>query len=186
MRAFICESVLVIAIGMMSGCSSTAKQSAAPAETHADKVADTKTCVMQTGGTNDLRLTIPGTTKCEAKDGSLHISNYPPQYEVFVWRVRDAHTVDDAIGHVSKQIVSEFKDFKPAHTTDLTIAGAPAKRLYGSGNEADDGDPGKADVIVFKVGEHIFVACTHGENLSPIAQEGMLTFVQTAQAPEHP
>jgi hypothetical protein len=184
MRTLICASLLVIAIGMMSGCaSSTATKSAGPDAAHTEPVAGTQTCVMQTGGVNDLRLTIPANAKYVAKDGSLHINNFPPQFEVEVWRVRDAKTVDEAIPHVADLIVSEFKDFKPDHTSDLTLAGSAAKRLFGSGNEADDGDPGKADVVVFKVGDHIFVACTHGENLSPIAQEGMITFLRTAQTP---
>ena len=55
--------------------------------------------------------------------------------------------------------------------------------LVGKGHEADDGDAGSADVVVFKVADHIFIACNHGEGLDPAAQQGMLTLLQTAQAP---
>ena len=92
-----------------------------------------------------------------------------------------AQTVDEAVGRVSEQITDEFKNLKVTNSTDLTVAGAPAKRQEGSGEEADDGDAGKADVIVFKMGQHIFVACTHGEALNPAAQEWMLKLVQEAK-----
>jgi hypothetical protein len=79
--------------------------------------------------------------------------------------------------------VSEFKNFKSNQTSELTIAGSPAKRMVGDGEEADDGDPGKADVIVFKVGDHVFVACDHGETINETGQQGLLTLVQTAHMP---
>jgi hypothetical protein len=50
-------------------------------------------------------------------------------------------------------------------------------------HEADDGDAGAADVIAFKVGDHVFVACDHGESLDPMGQQWLLTLVQTAQMP---
>ena len=70
-----------------------------------------------------------------------------------------------------------------AKPTALTIAGTPARRMMGTGTEADDGDPGDADVIVFKTGENYFIACTHAESLQAAAQEWMLHIVQTAKAP---
>jgi hypothetical protein len=182
MRTFLRGSLFVIVTGIMSGCGSSTGTSAAPAGGQADQVAEgAKACVMQFGGTNVLRLTTSADCKCTAKDGSLKIN--APQFEVEVWAVSGAKTVDDAMGSVSKQVEDEFKDFKPDTTTDLTIAGAPAKRLVGPGHEADDGDPGAADIIVFKVGDHIFIACTHGEKLMPIGQQGLLAMVQTAQMP---
>ncbi|HET6251923.1 MAG TPA: hypothetical protein VFE47_29830 [Tepidisphaeraceae bacterium] len=182
MRIFIRGTLLVLVTALMGGCgASTGPKADAPSAARADKPAAANTGVMQSGGTNVLRLTLLPDSKCVAKDGSLHIN--APQIEVEMWLVAGAKTVDEAAAHVSQQIVSEFKDFTVTHTTDLTVAGAPAKRLVGTGHEADDGDPGKADVIVFKVGNHIFVACTHGESLMSIAQDGMLTMVQSVQAP---
>ena len=147
----------------------------------ADQAAGTKTWVMQSGGAGVLKLTTADDTKCVSADGSLHFN--APKYEVEFWLMRGAQSVDDAASKVAPQIVSEFKEFKPDSTTDLTIAGSPAKRLVGTGQEADDGDAGSADLIVFKVGDQIFVACTHGEKLITPAREGMLTMVQTAQKP---
>jgi hypothetical protein len=105
------------------------------------------------------------------------------QYEVELWLMPGVASVGNAVYRVNTSIISEFKDFKPDHITELTVAGSPAKRLVGTGHEADDGDPGDADLIVFTVGNHFFVACTHGESLNPLAQQAMLTLVQTAQLP---
>jgi hypothetical protein len=179
MKTFICGSLFSIALCIIGGYSTMSAKAVTPATTQA--AADTKSWVMQSAGTNVLKLSTPGNFKCAIADGSLHFTG--PQYEVEFWLVNGAQTVDDALKHVSTQISSEFKDFKPDHTTDLTVARSPAKRLVGSGHEADDGDPGDADVIVFKVGGHIFIACNHGESLNPAAQQGMATLVQTAQKP---
>jgi len=184
MRTFIRGLLFVIVTGILSGCfSSMGTKPAAAAATQADKVADTKAWAMQSGGVDLLRLTTSADTKCVAGDGSLHFNGPLLFDEVEFWLVRGAKTVDEAMGNVNLQIVDQFRDFKPDHTTDLTIAGSPAKRLVGPGHEADDGDAGAADVIVFKVGDHIFVACYHGENLDPSGQQWMLTLVQTAQMP---
>jgi hypothetical protein len=183
MRALILGSLLVILTGPLGGCSSdTGAKTATPVAAQADKPAEGKTWVMQSGGADVLKLTAPAGVKCRSGDGSLHFIA-PQQYEVEFWVVPGAKTVDEAVGRVSSQIVSDFKDFKPKQNTDLTVAGSPAKRLVGKGHEADDGDPGEADVIVFKVGDHVFIACNHGESLDPKGQEGMVAMVNTAQAP---
>lgn len=183
MRNFIHVLLVIIATGVMCGCaSSTAPKEASPATAQKDQSGTGKAFVMQSGGTDVLKLTSSAPYKCRSADGSLHFT-LPQQYEVEVWIVPGAKAVDQALGKVDSQIVSEFRDFKPDHTTDLTVAGQPAKRLTGKGHEADDGDPGAADVIVFKAGDHVFIACTHGEGLDPAAQQGMLTLVQSAQTP---
>jgi len=116
-----------------------------------------------------------------AKDGTLHID--ATQFDVELWLVDGAHTVDEAIGRIGQVIKDQFKDFKATRTTDLTVAGSPARQLIGSDHEADDGDNGQADVIVFEVGDRIFIACAHGEDLTPMAQQGILTVVQSAHTP---
>jgi hypothetical protein len=97
--------------------------------------------------------------------------------------VPGANTVEDGVKSIDKQIAGEFKDFKPDSKADLTVAGSPAKRLAGIGHEADDGDNGEADLIVFKVGGHVFIALAHDEALSPQSRAGLVALVQTAQAP---
>ena len=179
MRAFVHGSLLIILTGMVAGCccNKAGKSDVLPVT----QAADASAGVMQSGGSNVLRLTPPAHTTCAAKDGFLKLTS--PQFELDVWLVPGASTVDAAVGSVGTQITSEFKDFKPDQTTDLTIAGAPAKRLAGTGHEADDGDNGQADLVVFKVGDHIFVALTHDEALPATARQGMLATVQTAEAP---
>jgi hypothetical protein len=182
MRTFIYGSLLIIVTGLLSlGGLSTGATSIASAAPQAEKIADTKDFVMKSGKADVLKLTAPAGTKCVAADGSLKFD--APKFYVEVWLVSGAKTVEEATKRVNSQIVSEFKNFKPNQTTDLTVAGSPAKRLVGVGQEADDGDPGKADVIVFKVGDHIFVACNHGETFNDAGQQGLLTVVQTAQKP---
>jgi hypothetical protein len=136
---------------------------------------------MPSGSAKVLQITAPADVKGAVADGSLKFAG--PGYDVEFWLVRGSSSVDDAVGKVAGQIVDEFKDFKPNNTSDLTIAGAPAKRLVGTGHEADDGDPGSADLIVFKVGDHVFVGCDHGETLSGAGQLALLALTQTAQLP---
>jgi hypothetical protein len=182
MRTFICGSLFIVVTGMLCGCGSNAgTKPGAPAAPQAERAAGGNDFVMKSGGTDVLKLTTPAGTKCVAEDGSLKFDS--PKYYAEVWLVSGAKTVDEAMGRVGEQIVSEFKKFKPNETTDLTIAGSPAKRMVGVGEEADDGDPGKADVIVFKVDDRVFVACNHGESLNEAGQQGLLALVETAQKP---
>ena len=180
MRTVSRRLAFVIVAGVTGGCSTAGTTSDAPATRPAD-VAAADACVMQSGGANVLRLTVPAGAKCKAADGSLHVD--APTYDVECWLVRGARTVDDAVPRVGPQIADEFRDFKADRTTDLTVAGSPAKRLVGTGHEADDGDPGAADVIVFRVGDRVFVACNHGETINPAGQQGLATLVQTARLP---
>lgn len=180
MRIIVSGLVLAAFVAMTSGCaSSTGTKAGTQAGTRT--AVDTKACVMQSGGRDVLRLSVSADAMCTSKDGALHIESH--ERHVHIWLVGGARTVDEAVGRVDQVIKSEFKDFRATGTTAPTIAGTPAKRLTGPGTEADDGDPGDADVLVFKTGDHVFVACTHGESLSSAARQWLLTVVQTAQAP---
>ena len=134
---------------------------------------------MQSGGRDVLRLTLPPDAGCTLNDGWLHLWSHDRYVDV--WLVRGATSVDEAVARVPQEIRHEFEKFKPTTTTALTVSGTAATRIVGTGVEADDGDAGDADVIVFKLGQHVFVACTHGEGLSAASQEWMLTLVQTAR-----
>ncbi|HEY7088618.1 MAG TPA: hypothetical protein VH518_11055 [Tepidisphaeraceae bacterium] len=140
---------------------------------------DGKTCVMQAGGTDVLKLTADPKTECKGSDGTMTMTL--GEMRVYVWMV--GGTVDSAVAGVAGAIKDEFKGFKATSTTPLTIAGSPAVRMVGTGAEADDGDPGTADVIVFKVGDHVFVAGVHGEHLPAAEQQWLLNVVQTAAKP---
>ena len=177
MRTYISRAMLATVAAMILGCSSSSTPTKSAA--HSDKAEDTKACVMQSGGHDVLRLEVPADTECVPNDGSLILSSQHRTVEF--WLVNGAKTVDEAIVGVPEQIKDEFKNLKVTEISDLTVAGTPAKRRQGSGEEADDGDPGKADVIVFKLGQNIFVACAHGEAINPAAQEWMLALVQAAK-----
>jgi hypothetical protein len=181
MRSSIAILLLIIITGVMTGCASNAGKSNAPTGAQADKTQNAKACVMQSGGADVLRVSLASNIKCDAKDGTLHIN--APQYDVYLWLVPGAQTIDEGVERIGQQIKDQFKDFKETRTSDLIVAGSPAKRLIGSGHEADDGDNGQADVIVFKVANHIFIACVHGEDLTSMAEQGIVTVVQTAHAP---
>ena len=176
MRTLTCTP-LFIAAALLCGCSNTGTTPG----TAATPAGEPHTCMLKSGGINVLKLTPPDRAKCTAKDNFLKV--HTPKYDVELWLVSGANTVDEAVGRASTQIADEFQKFQPHQTADLTIANAPAKRLVGKGFEADDGDPGEADLIVFKVGNHIFIACDHGEGLSAAGQQGLLALVQTAQLP---
>ena len=175
MRAAICGLSL---IALAAAAAAPATQPGGMATT---QPAIPKTCVMASGGTNVLQLTAPAGTKCVAADGSLKVG--APAYDAECWLVPGAKTVAEGVDHLGPQIVGEFTAFKAEQTTDLTIAGGPAKQLTGTGHEADDGDPGAAECLVFAVGGHVFVACTHGETLNAAAKDGLLALAKTARVP---
>jgi hypothetical protein len=173
-------ALYLLAAAVLAGCNATVTK---PAASHVvvTNPPTANACILQSGGAPVLKLATPDRATCKTKDGMLAI--HTPKYDLEYWLVPGAKTVDEAVPRVPTQIAEEFKSFKATQTTDLTIAGSPAKRLQGAGNEADDGDPGEADVIVFKVGDRIFVACNHGEGLSPAGHQGLLTVTQSAQRP---
>lgn len=174
--------LFIIVSGVVAGCAANSRtQSNVPAAAGPEAAGGVKDCVMQSGGVDVLRVSLAGNIKCEANDGSLHVN--AKQYDVYLWLVPGAKTLDDGIAQIGQQIKDQFKDFQAKSTSDLTVAGSPAKRLIGKGHEADDGDNGEADVIVFKVGDRIFIACVHGEDLTPMAEQGILTVLRTARLP---
>jgi len=178
MRAFVCGTSIMIAAAVAGGCSTPGAAAPTP---QADHGAATGDGVMRAGGADVLRVTVPPGARCASTEGALRFVT--PKYEVEMWLVPGAQTVGDGVARAAQQIAGEIKDFAPDHTTDLTIAGSPAERLVGPGHEADDGDDGAADVIVFKVGDHVFLACNHDEQLTPAGQAAVLALAQTARVP---
>ena len=135
------------------------------------------------GGAPALVLTAPAGAKVYSNPPKTTI--VAPGMFLSVWDVPNATTADAALPLVADTIKGDVQQFQPGQTNTLTVAGAPALHLIGSGVEADDGDPSTADVVVFAVGEHAFVACVHGEhNDASREREPMLTTLQTAKQPE--
>lgn len=128
-----------------------------------------------------LQLQIPGkvTVTPTPEKTTLQSTNM----FLHIWVVEGAADVAAGVAKVNDVIKGEVLKFKPGAATDLTVAGAPAKQLYGPGVEADDGDDGHADVVVFTTGGKVFVACVHGEKLADDERKAMLAALQTIRAP---
>jgi hypothetical protein len=97
-----------------------------------------------------LALTAPAAAKVTSSNGYVNIRT--TNMSLHVWAVPKAATAKDALPRAAELIKSEFIKFKTNGVKDMVIAGAPAKHVTGSGNEADDGDPGNAEVVLFVVG----------------------------------
>ena len=125
-------------------------------------------------------FTVPGDWKVMTKEGKTVING--KGWTGYLWVVPDSDSVEKALPKVGKVIEGEFKDFVVEKTEKVTVAGADAKELSGKGTEADDGDPGTADVVVFAMGKSVLVSCVHGEDQAgPQERPFMLVFLKTAK-----
>ena len=164
MRSFLCGLVLV-AMAFTAGA--------------ADK---TTPISIPTDGSPVLALTVPAKASAATKNGRTLVR--ARDLYLYVWVVAGASNVTEGVARVADVIKGEVVNFKPATTTDLTVGGAAAKMLVGPSAEADDGDEGNAEVVVFTVGGRVFIACIHGEGkLSPKEHAAMMATLQTAKAP---
>jgi hypothetical protein len=129
-----------------------------------------------------LVLKAPAAAKVISTNGFLRIQT--ANLTLYVWAVPNAKTANDALPRAADIIKSEFLKFKTNAIMDMVIAGAPAKHVTGSGNEADDGDPGNAEVVFFVVGGRVFAGCVHGEaDDASKARAAMMAVLNTAQTP---
>lgn len=164
----------------MAGCNGGAEKAKSP-QANETPAGTTKPCAVRSGGRDLLHLAVPADAPCTSGDGTLNVMSRDGYVEF--WLVSGARTVDEGVKRADKVIVSEFKNLKVTGTNDLKVAGSPAKRLTGTGQEADDNDPGEADLVVFSVNGRVFIACTHGESMRPSAQSLMMEMLKTAKAP---
>ena len=126
-----------------------------------------------------LGLTIYAEAKITSTNGYLHVVT--TNLSLHVWAVTNAATVDAAVSHAAEIIKSEFVKFKHSSTMDVTIAGSSGKHVIGPGNEADDNDPGNAEVVFFSTGGKVFAACVHGEaDDASKARPAMMSVLRTA------
>ncbi len=138
-----------------------------------------KTVTLLAGGKPALALLVPAAAKITSSNNyiNIHTSNM----SLHIWAVPAAKTVSEAVPRAGEIIKSEFIKFTPSSTEDIIIAGAPARHVIGPGNEADDGDPGNAEVVFFAVGGHVFAACVHGEfDDAARSRAPMMAVLQTA------
>jgi hypothetical protein len=145
-------------------------------------LAQEKSAALSLDGKPAVVFQIPSSAKVTSSNAYVNIRT--PNLSLHLWAVPVAKTASEAVPLAGDLIKSEFVKFKPNTVTDMVIAGAPAKHLKGSGNEADDGDPGNAEVVLFVVGDRVFAACIHGEfNDAARAHEPMMAVLKTAHAP---
>ena len=133
-------------------------------------------------GAPALTLTAPqGAKVIPAKDKTVIQTT---NMFMHVWLVPEAKTVKEAAARVDEVVKGEMLKFKPSATNALTVAGEPAECLSGPCVEADDGDPATADVVIFTVGAHAFIACVHGEhNVASRERDPMMSVLRTAKRP---
>jgi hypothetical protein len=140
------------------------------------------TVTLSLDGKPALALTVPVAAKVTSSNGYVNIKT--TNMSLHVWAVPQAATANDALPRAAELIKSEFIKFQANATMDMTVAGAAAKHVTGSGNEADDGDPGNAEVVLFVVGGQVFAACVHGEFDDASRERApMMAVLQTAHVP---
>ncbi len=138
------------------------------------------TVTLSVDGKPALALQAPAAAKVASSNGYVNIKT--TNMSLHVWAVAKARTANDAVPRAAELIKSEFIKFKATASMDMVVAGAPAKHITGSGNEADDGDPGHAEVVLFVVGGRVFAGCVHGEfDDASRARAPMMAVLQTAQ-----
>ncbi|HEX3134539.1 MAG TPA: hypothetical protein VHX44_13265 [Planctomycetota bacterium] len=93
-----------------------------------------------------------------------------------------ATSIAEAEKSLATLVVSEVTKFKAVSTSDLTVAGKPARQIIGTGEEADDGDPANAEVTLFTVGGKIFLLIAHGEGDGTSKKHGDIAAVLTSAA----
>jgi hypothetical protein len=123
--------------------------------------AQTVDATLSVDGKPALLLKAPQGAKLTTTNAYLKV--VAKNLELYIWAVPNAKTVDEALPRAAEIIKSEFIKFKPATTKDVKLGEIPGKDVTGPGNEADDEDPGNAEVVFFAVGGHVFAACVHGE-----------------------
>jgi len=143
--------------------------------------AEDKSVTLSVEGKPALVLQVPAAAKITSSNSYVNVKT--TNMSLHVWAVPHAKTAADAVPRAAELIKSEFIKFKTKASMDMIIANAPAKHVTGSGNEADDGDPGNAEVVFFVVGGQVFAGCVHGEfDDASRARAPMMAVLQTAHA----
>jgi len=133
-------------------------------------------------GSPVLGLTVPQSATVTTKQEKTEIKT--KEMTLYIWAIPTVKTVDEGTAQIPNVISREVVQFVATNTNTIMVAGAIAKHLIGRGVEADDYDPGTADVIVFTTGKAVFAACVHGEgNDAAREREPMLAVLKTAKLP---
>ena len=109
-----------------------------------------------------------------SKDGSTTIDVPMSGVHIQVWALSHA-SLDEASKQVADLIKGQVTQFKVTESKSITVAGTVGKQLTGTGEEADDGDPSKAEVYLFSVEGKVFMICAHGEGDLSAKNRALLT-----------
>jgi len=120
-----------------------------------------KQITISAGEKPTMKLKVPDDAEVTASGDKTSIR--AKDLRIYVWNIPKAKTIAEAIPTVSEVIKSEFIKFVVEKSGNVVVAQKEGKHLKGRGEEADDNDPGTADVVIFTVGENVFAACVHGE-----------------------
>ncbi|MGO9111860.1 MAG: hypothetical protein ACLP9L_21750 [Thermoguttaceae bacterium] len=143
---------------------------------------DMKTVTISKVGTAVMTIRAPQSAKVTMDKEKTVIDTKDMVLDL--WVVPKAKTVAAAIASLDDVIKGEVLKFSPTSKEAITVAGAEGKHLMGKGIEADDQDPATVDVVVFKVGRTVLVACVHGEGEAAVRQrQPMLNALKTVKAP---
>ena len=143
---------------------------------------DLKTVAISNAGAAVMTISVPQSAKVTTDKEKTTIDT--KDMILYLWVVPKAKTVAEAVAGLDDVIKSEVLKFSPASTEAVTIAGAEGKHLKGKSNEADDGDPGATEAVVFTVGKTVLVACVHGEgDVAAHRRQPMLDALKTVKGP---
>ncbi len=141
---------------------------------------------VSSGGKPVLALKLPAGCEARTKGDKTIIADWHqrPKFEFELWVVENRKTVNEVVERIGDIIKSEFQNIKVNKTDTIRIADVQASKISGAGAEADDGDPGKTQVVVFSIGGPVFVACVHGEgDYASRHLRAMLDVLDSAQKP---
>jgi len=144
--------------------------------------AQEKKVTISAGSKPVFKLSVPKDAEVKIKGEKTTIQ--AKHLWIYLWRVQDAETVAAVIPNLGEVIKSEFTNFVVSDTKSIEVLGHEAKHLMGKGEEADDGDPGTADVVVFTDGKNVFAACVHGEKDEAAKERpDLLRILKSAELP---
>ncbi len=144
--------------------------------------AETKDITIDAGGKPALKMSVPKEAEVATKGDKTTIQT--KSLRIYLWHVAKAKSVAEVTPKVGDVIKSEFVKYAAESTDSLKIAGHDATHLKGKGEEADDNDPGTADVVIFTNGKEVFAACVHGEGDEAAKERpAFLKVLESAKAP---
>ena len=166
------------------GCLTLLAAGAHAAETNAPAAAKVSSVVIQVQKADLLKLDLPAGSKVTTSGERVAVQSADGVLFFQLWQVAGAKKVDEALVRYAGLLKQEdIRDLQGCVTNASTIANAPAWVIRGSGVEVDDGDAGLAEVVLFSAADRVFVACAHGEHLTPAESKAMFAVLQTARKP---